>query len=165
MTAVARSGVRLPPRPVVRILWVLHRAMYRLTGRGLSQPTVGGRFGMLRLHTVGRRSGKARRTIIGYFEDGPNLVAIAMNGWGRSQPDWWMNLQAHPDTVVDLVGGPRSIHARLAVGEERDRLWYELGNYSGWGDDLDALAAHRQTETAVLVLEPRDLGDGTTRPS
>ncbi len=156
MTATTPAEVRLPPRPVVRVLWVLHRAMYRLTGLGLSQPTLGGRFGMLRLHTIGRRSGKSRRTIIGYYQDGANLVVIAMNGWGPSEPDWWLNLQAHPDTDVDLAGGPRAVHARLAIGQDRERLWDGLRNYTGWGDDLNSLAAHRQTETAVVILEPRD---------
>jgi len=155
MIAATQTGVRLPPRPVVRVLWVLHRAMYRLTGLGLSRPKAGGRFGMMRLHTVGRRSGKEHRTIIGYYEDGANLVAIAMNGWGRSEPDWWLNLRAHPDTTADLIDGPREIHARVAFGDERERLWRGLSNYSGWGDDLEALAANRQTETTVVVLEPR----------
>jgi deazaflavin-dependent oxidoreductase (nitroreductase family) len=156
MTTATQTEVRLPPRTIVRVLWVLHRAMYRLTGRGLGQPKAGGRFGMLRLHTIGRRSAKERRTIIGYYEDGANLVAIAMNGWGHSEPDWWLNLQAHPDTTVDLANGSREVHARLAVGDERERLWQGLRNYSGWGDDIDALAAHRHTETAVVVLEPRE---------
>lgn len=158
MTAAAQSEVRLPPRPLVRVLWVLHRAMYRLTGLGLSRPKAGGQFGMLRLHTIGRRSGKEYRTIIGYYQDGANLIAIAMNGWERSEPDWWLNLQANPDTTADLVDGPREIHARLAVGDERDRLWQGLSIYSGWGDDIDALAAHRKTQTSVVVLEPRDSG-------
>ena len=51
--------------------------------------------------------------ILGYFEDGPNLVTLAMNGWGAPEPAWWLNLQARPDTVVELAGkglasGPRS---------------------------------------------------------
>ena len=38
---------------------------------------------MMRLTTVGRRSGQERKAILGYFEDGPNLVTMAMNGWGE----------------------------------------------------------------------------------
>lgn len=41
---------------------------------------------MMRLATVGRRSAKPRVAIIGYIEDGPHLVTIAMNGWGKSEP-------------------------------------------------------------------------------
>jgi hypothetical protein len=43
--------------------------------------------------------------IIAYFEDGPNLIAMAMNGWADGEPAWWLNLQAHPDASVDLVDG------------------------------------------------------------
>ena len=57
--------------------------------------------------------------------------------------------------VVDLKDGPRPVRARVAVGEERERLWGSFRDYPGWGDDLDALAAQRSTERAVVVLEPR----------
>jgi hypothetical protein len=42
----------------------------------------------MRLTTIGRRTGRAGAVIVGYFEDGPNLVAMAMNGWGDPEPAW-----------------------------------------------------------------------------
>ena len=42
--------------------------------------------GMLRLRTVGRRTGEERTAILGYFEDGPDLVTMAMNGWADPSP-------------------------------------------------------------------------------
>jgi hypothetical protein len=93
--------------------------------------------------------------MIGYYEDGPNLVTVAMNGWGEAEPAWWLNLRAHPETTVDLADGPRNVRGREASGEERERLWHNLKDYRGWGDDLDALAALRGKAAAVLVLEPR----------
>jgi F420H(2)-dependent quinone reductase len=157
MTAVRDQGPRTPPRFVIRIVWMLHRTAYRLTGGrfGLSRPETGSKFGMLRLATVGRRSGQPRIAIVGYYEDGPNLVTLAMNGWGRSEPAWWLNLQAQPDTVVGLADGPRAVRARAATGAERDRLWARFADFPGWGDDIDALATRRSSQTAVVVLEPR----------
>ena len=157
MTAVRGAAPRTPPRPVIRIVWMLHRAANRLTGGrfGLSRPEPGRKFGMLRLTTVGRRSGQPRIAIVGYYEDGPNLVTLAMNGWGRSEPAWWLNLQAQPDTIVGLADGPRAVRARAATGAERDRLWARFADFPGWGDDIDALATRRSSETAVVVLEPR----------
>ena len=114
---------------------------------------------MLRLTTVGRRSGQPRVAIIGYYEDGLNLVTLAMNGWGDKEPAWWLNLQARPDTTVTLPGETRTVRARAAVGEERDRLWATFADYPGWGDDIDGLATRRSTETAVVVLEPRSGSD------
>jgi deazaflavin-dependent oxidoreductase (nitroreductase family) len=136
---------------------MLHRTAYRLTGGrfGLSRPETGSKFGMLRLATVVRRSGQPRIAIVGYFEDGPNLVTLAMNGWGRSEPAWWLNLQAQPDTTVGLADGSRAVRARAATGAERDRLWARFADFPGWGDDIDALATRRSTETAVVVFEPR----------
>ena len=157
MTAVREQAPRTPPRFVISIVWMLHRTAYRLTGGrfGLSRPEAGSKFGMLRLATVGRRSGQPRIAIVGYYEDGPNLVTLAMNGWGHSEPAWWLNLQANPDTTVGLADGPRAVRARAATGAERDRLWARFRDYPGWGDDIDALSAGRPTPTAVVILEPR----------
>jgi F420H(2)-dependent quinone reductase len=157
MTADEKRNAKLPPRLFVRAAWVLHRALYRITGgrRGLWRPRVGGTFGTMRLKTLGRRSGQPRVAIVGYYEDGPNLVTLAMNGWADTDPAWWLNLQAQPDTTVDLTDGSRAVRARVAAGDERKRLWATFRHYPGWGKDLDALGARRSTERAVVVLEPR----------
>ncbi len=157
MTTTTPDQVKLPPRPLIRTFWKVHRGMVRLTGGrfGLQRPQHGAKFGMLRLHTVGRRSGRARIAMIGYFEDGANLVTLAMNGWGTADPAWWLNLQANPVATVDLPGGSRQVRARAAFSEERERLWATFRDYPGWGSDLGALAARRPTETAIVVLEPK----------
>lgn len=160
MTTVGSETVRTPPRAFVRIAWVLHRAIYRVSrGRvGLSRPEAGARFGMLHLATIGRRSGQRRVAMLGYYEDGPNLVTLAMNGWGDAEPGWWLNLQAQPDTTVDLPDGPRAVRARPATGDELERLWARFRDYPGWGGDINALAARRSRATAVVMLEPRAAG-------
>jgi deazaflavin-dependent oxidoreductase (nitroreductase family) len=107
---------------------------------------------MLRLATIGRRSGHPRVAIVGYLEDGQNLVTLAMNGWAEAEPAWWLNLQAQPDTTVELKDGLRAVRGRAAMGEERDRLWAKWGEFS---PDYDAWAAMRSGQTAVVVLEPR----------
>ena len=91
--------------------------------------------------------------MVGYFEDGPNLVTMAMNGWGEGEPAWWLNLQAHPDVKVVLPDGSRLVTGRAAHGAERDRLW---ARWREIDTNLDGYAALRSTETAVVVLEPRD---------
>src|SRR5437879_5192158 len=113
MSAVRERALRTPPRFVIRIVWMLHRGVYRFSGGriGLSRPEAGSRFGMLRLATIGRHTGEPRIAIVGYYEDGPNFVTLAMNGWGRSEPAWWLNLQAQPDTTVGLADGARAVRA------------------------------------------------------
>jgi deazaflavin-dependent oxidoreductase (nitroreductase family) len=129
--------------------------MHRLTGgrRGLWTPKAG-KWGTMRLTTVGRRSGKERSAILGYYEDGPNLVTMAMNGWAEPEPAWWLNLQAQPDVTVELKTGTRHVRGRAAQGDERARLW---ARWQEFGDDVDGYATRRSGETAVVVLEPRDV--------
>ena len=156
-TPAVRDQSRRPlPRFALRTFWTAHRSAYRLSGGrfGLSRPVAGGTFGMLRLTTIGRRSGQTRVAIIGYFEDGSNLISLAMNGWGEKEPSWWLNLQEQPETTVELRGETRTIRAYAAIGDERDRLWAKFADYPGWGDDLDGLAIQRRHPTAVVVLEP-----------
>ena len=109
---------RLPPRWVVRSAWAIHRAIFSLTGgrRGL-RPATPKTWGMMRLRTIGRRSGKERHVILGYFEDGPNLVTMAMNGWDDGIPAWWRNLEARPEAIVrQSRRKPLNVRARAATG-------------------------------------------------
>ena len=157
MTATTRPDTtKLPPRAIIRLFWALHRGLVRITGRriGLRSPAAGQRMGMMRLTTVGRRSGQERVAIVGYYEDGQDLVTMAMNGWAEAEPAWWLNLRSTPEATVDLGDGPRRVRARAATGAERDRLWARFADYPGWGEDLDGLARRRSGETAVVVLEP-----------
>ena len=147
-------GGKLPPRFVIRAAWILHRALHRLSGRRLGlRPATEKTWGMMRLTTVGRKSGRERVAILGYYEDGPNLVTMAMNGWGRPEPAWWLNLQAHPDTTVALHDRNLAVRGRAATSEERPRLWELWRRYDG--EELDAWAARRPHETSVVILEPR----------
>ena len=147
-----KAKPRLPPRWFIRRFWFTHRRIYRLTrGRlGLWRPKPNG-WGALRLTVVGRRTGLERSVMVGYFVDGPNLVTMAMNGWGDGEPAWWLNLQAHPDVKVDLVDGPHLVTGRAAHGEERERLW---ARWREIDKNLDAYDARRSSQTAVVVLEP-----------
>jgi deazaflavin-dependent oxidoreductase (nitroreductase family) len=139
----------VPPHWFEKIAWAIHRAIYRLSGgrRGLSLATPE-KWGTMRVHTIGRKSGKERIAILGYHDDGPNLVTVAMNGWQEGDPAWWVNLKANPEATVDLKDGTRRVRARVAEGEERDRI---LRIFKG----SEAYIPHRETETPMVVLEPR----------
>ena len=161
--AAAASGrAGLPPRWFMVLFWHGHRALLRVSrGRlGLWRPK-GDRWGAMRLTTTGRRTGRTRQVVVGYFEDGPNLVTMAMNGWGAAEPAWWLNLQDHPEAIAQTRDGSRPVRARRAQGEERARLW---SRWSEIDDNLDAYAALRPTETAVVVFEPRDTAGTAGRP-
>ncbi len=156
--AVARGGHRrLPPRWFVVAFWYGHRGLLRATrGRfGLWRPKPG-RWGDVAAHHDGPTQWEAttgRRRLLR----------------GRSQPghDGDERLGSGRTRVVAEPAGPSGRHrpdprrgttvrARRAQGEERERLW------SRWAEidkNLDDYAARRPTETAVVVLEPRDAAE------
>lgn len=107
----------------------------------------------LLLEHRGRRSGRLFTTPLLYLRDGADLVVVASQGGLPTNPQWFANLQAQPDTVVDL---PRQrgvrVHARVADPAERAALWPRLvalyadfARYAQWTD----------REIPVVILEPR----------
>ena len=145
---------KVPPRWFVSVAWRVHRALYKVSGgRFLWTPANKRGWGALRLTTIGRKSGQERSVIVGYLEDGPNLVLLAMNGWQEGHPAWWRNLEAHPEAVARLTGQPAvPVRARPAIGQERERLWQRWAEVE---PQLDGYAATRSIETPVIILEPR----------
>lgn len=80
----------------------------------------------LLLTTIGRKSGKPRPLPLIYGEAGKSYVVIASKGGMPDHPVWFRNLEANPN--VDLMVGAKSVkaRARVAEGEERERLWKQL---------------------------------------
>ena len=118
MSDAATRPPKHPPPWFVHTAWRVHRALYRLSGGRFLWTTSNKRgWGALRLTTIGRKSGQERTVIVGYLEDGPNLVALAMNGWDEGHPAWWLNLEAHPDAVIRFAHQePRLVRARRRRG-------------------------------------------------
>jgi deazaflavin-dependent oxidoreductase (nitroreductase family) len=144
----------LPPQAETRA-WqafqLSHLALFRASGRRLG--TTFGSVHVLFLHHKGAKSGTERISPLLYVEDGDNLAVIASKGGHVKHPAWFHNLNAHPDVEVELRGGVREVHARIAEGEERERIWQKAA--AVW-PDYDAYARrapHR--EIPVVVLEPR----------
>lgn len=144
------------PRWLVRTIWIIHGTAYKVTGGRFGlRPATESQWGMLRIRTVGRKTGQPRAAILGFIEDGPNLVTPAMNGWADREPAWWLNLQAQPQATVVLPdGSSRAVTARAAIGDERARLWGMLVAL-GSSAYSNANAATRSRETSIVVFEPR----------
>ena len=89
---------------------------------------VGGPFDgapILLLHTRGARSGEERVNPMMYLTDGDRLVVFASKGGAPTNPDWYHNLVANPDVEIEVGTERRKVRARVAEGEERDRLYAE----------------------------------------
>ena len=85
MSEPTTKTTRLTPRWFIRLVWITHRRLYGLTGGrfGLRRPKPNG-WGIMRLNTVGRRTGRERSVMVGNCEDGSSLVTMAMNGWATA---------------------------------------------------------------------------------
>jgi deazaflavin-dependent oxidoreductase (nitroreductase family) len=108
---------------------------------------------MLLLDHVGAKSGTKRTSPLLYVKDGDDVVVIASKGGYPKHPAWYHNLMANPDTTVQVGSERRSVHARVAGPEERERLWaIAVKAYRGY-DDYQARSKGR--EIPLVILEPR----------
>jgi len=78
---------------------------------------------LLLLTTTGAKSGKTRINPLAFTRDGDNYVIIASKGGSPTHPDWYHNLVANPDVTVEVGTERIDVRARVAQGEERDRLF------------------------------------------
>jgi len=155
MSDTTTRPAKLPPAWFKHLFWRCHRALYRISrGRFLWTPASKRGWGVMHLTTIGRKSGRQRNVIVAYLEDVPNVTGLAMNGWDEGHPAWWLNLEAHPDAVIRLPHQrPRRVRARLAVGNERERLWQRWLSIE---PEDEAFACRRSVQTPVVVFEPTE---------
>lgn len=136
-------------------MWKLHRAGFVVSGGRIGlRKAEDERLGVLRLRTLGRRSGQERASMLYYLEDGRDLVVVASNAGAVSAPAWWLNLQASPEAFVDLPDGIHAVIGRAAGSAERRRLW---SRFVALLDDYETYAAATERPIPVVILEPSDL--------
>jgi deazaflavin-dependent oxidoreductase (nitroreductase family) len=114
---------------------------------------VGGMFEgspMLILHTIGARTGNERVTPLVYQADGERVVIFASKGGAPENPAWFHNLVAHPDVTVEIGTETVPVRARVAEGDERERLWARQKELMpGFGD----YEAKTTRQIPVVVLD------------
>ena len=115
---------------------------------------VGGRFEgapMVLLHTTGAKTGKARVHPLVYQPLGDGRLAVfASRGGSPTHPDWYHNLVAHPAVTIELGTETLAKRARVATGDERERIW------SAQKAAMPGFAEYEKTagrQIPVIVLE------------
>jgi len=106
----------------------------------------------LLLTTTGRKSGKRRPLPLIYGEAGDSYVVIASKGGLPSHPVWYLNLEASPDCELMVGSKQVSARARVAEGEERERLWRRMAEIYPPYDEYQERAGDRTIP--VVVLDP-----------
>jgi F420H(2)-dependent quinone reductase len=140
---------------------LLHQRVYRLTGGAIGRH-VAGRPALI-LHTVGRRTGKPRTTALVYARDGDDYLVVASYGGSPQHPAWFLNLEANPRVEVQVGRQRRPATARVAEGEERERLWRLVNEqnrglapllHRGALGRYDVYQRHTDRQLPVVVLTP-----------
>jgi len=105
---------------------------------------------ILLLTTTGRKSGEKRTVPLIYAADGARYVIIASKGGAPEHPGWYQNIEKSPDVELQVKGDVFRARARVAKGEERERLWRLANTVWKYYDDYAKKTAR---EIPVVVLE------------
>ncbi|HEY0641575.1 MAG TPA: nitroreductase family deazaflavin-dependent oxidoreductase [Pseudonocardiaceae bacterium] len=104
---------------------------------------------ILILTTTGRRSGEDYSTPLIFREHRGDYLVVASKGGSDEDPDWYRNLQAHPDVRVQIKGDRFAAKARTATPEEKPELWALMTEV--W-PDYDAYQQDTGRDIPVVVL-------------
>jgi deazaflavin-dependent oxidoreductase (nitroreductase family) len=136
-----------------RILHLVDRFVYRLTGGRQTLTSLLGGLPVLLLTTRGAKSGEARTTPLLGIPWGENIILIASNYGQHHFPGWYYNLRAHPQATIAVDGKTGEYNAREITDEtEYNRCWERaIAIYKGY-NVYRAVAGRR---IPVFLLEPK----------
>jgi deazaflavin-dependent oxidoreductase (nitroreductase family) len=131
-----------------------HVALYRLSGGRIGGHLPGwpGARIVLVDHT-GAKSGVRRTSPLMYHEDGKAVAVVASKAGQPTNPAWFHNLQANPDTTIQIGSVVREVRARVATDEERERLWPKFVAFYPGYEFFRRNAKGRKIP--IVILDPR----------
>ena len=105
----------------------------------------------LLLTTTGRKSGEPRALPLIYGAVGDSYAVIASKGGMPNHPLWYRNLEALPTCELMVGAKAVSARARVAEGEERERIWAQMAElYPPYLDYQKST----ERKIPVVVLDP-----------
>jgi deazaflavin-dependent oxidoreductase (nitroreductase family) len=115
-----------------RIALTLHREIdHRLSALGVwamrrTRGSLANPWGVnaLLLTTTGRRTGRERTVVLQYFPDGADMIVVAANDGGATDPAWYRNLLADPSATVEVRGTRIPVIAR-ELAEDEGAAWWD----------------------------------------
>jgi len=129
----------------------LHRALLAVSGGRLGWEI--GPMPAVELHTIGRTSGERRSTMLtAPVHSAGRYVLVASKGGDDRNPNWYLNLVAHPDVEITVRGTTVPMRARTATSSEKAELWPQIvAAYSGYA----AYQTKTSRDIPVVICEPR----------
>jgi deazaflavin-dependent oxidoreductase (nitroreductase family) len=140
----------MPSDFVLKSMNNIHRTILKVSGgrKGWN----GGNMPVLKLTTVGRKSGEKREVMLTsplQFES--TMVIVASRGGDDHHPAWFLNLRDEP--LVEVATQDEVKHqrrARIATSDERNTMWPQIvekyKNYGGY-------QSRTQREIPLILLE------------
>jgi deazaflavin-dependent oxidoreductase (nitroreductase family) len=126
---------------------------YRANGGALTIAELAGA-DLILLTTIGAHSGQPHATPLGYAEDAMGrLIVYASNMAAPQHPDWYYNLLANPEAVVEHGSRRFPVKAHTTTGTERDIAYRALTNKI---PHIGGHQAQTEREIPLLLLEPTD---------
>lgn len=133
----------------VRRLSRLHTWLYRLTRGAVGRRLV--RNDMLLLTTYGVRTGREHTVPLLFLCDQHRLAVIASYGGRPRHPQWFHNVMARPEALVQVRSECWQVRARVASAAEREEWWPRvLAAYHGYR----VYQSHTDRVIPVVFLEP-----------
>jgi deazaflavin-dependent oxidoreductase (nitroreductase family) len=129
----------------------VHKCLLAISGGRIGQKLAG--MQTVRLHTVGRNSGKPREAMLmaPIFED-DRVVLVASKGGDDRNPEWYLNLSADPDIELTIQGTRTPWRARTATTDEKAELWPRItSTYKGYA----GYQKRTDRDIPVVICEPR----------
>ena len=108
---------------------------------------------LLILHTTGRTSGQERLNPLMYQRLDGAWAIFGSKAGATSHPDWYHNVTADGDVSIEVGTDTVAVHARVAEGDERTRIWEAQKANVPQFAEYEQSAGTR--EIPVVVLEPR----------
>ncbi|HEV8624228.1 MAG TPA: nitroreductase family deazaflavin-dependent oxidoreductase [Acidimicrobiia bacterium] len=121
---------------------------FRAKGGKLPGPAEGS--ALLLLHTRGARSGAERVNPVTYLPLADGWAIFAAHAGAAKHPDWFHNLVAHPETIIEVGTETVPVRARVATGEERVQIWARQKAFYPRFAKYEAMTSR---EIPVIVLE------------
>jgi deazaflavin-dependent oxidoreductase (nitroreductase family) len=78
---------------------------------------------LLLLHHTGAKSGQERIAPLVYLDDDGRYVIFASKAGAPTNPAWYHNLLAHPETSIEVGSETVPVTAEEVTGEGRQRLF------------------------------------------
>lgn len=111
----------------------------------------------LLLTTQGRKSGNTSIMPLLYGKVDSGYVVIASKGGDPKHPGWYHNLKAQDTVKVQVAKDVLEATARVAEGEEREKVWRQMVEmYPPFGDYQVRATQEAGRQIPVVVLEPTD---------